>query len=180
MIRSFADHSPTVDAAAFIAPDAQVLGDVVIARDASIWYGCVVRGDVHWIRIGERSNIQDGSILHVETGRSPVRVGADVTVGHRAILHGCTIEDRCLVGMGAIVLNDATIGSGAIVAAGAVVREGTQVPPRTLVAGTPAVVKRELPPEAADEILYAARHYVDLARAHRALGDGRETGGGAE
>lgn len=180
MIRSFEGHVPAVDAAAFIAPDAVILGDVVVARDASVWYGCVVRGDVHWIRIGERTNIQDGSILHVETGRCPVRIGADVTVGHRAVLHGCTIEERCLVGMGAVVLNDVVIGRGAVIAAGSVVREGTRVPAGTLVAGTPAVVKRELSPESNREILYAARHYVDLARAHRALGDGRETGGGAE
>ncbi len=172
MIRAFQGKFPQVAAAAFIAPDAAVIGEVTIERDASVWFQCVLRGDVDWIRIGAGSNIQDGTIVHVEAAQWPTRVGAEVTVGHRAILHGCTVEDRCLIGMGAILLNDVVVCTGSVVAAGSVLLEGTRVPPGSLVAGVPARVKRQLGPETEDEIRRSAAHYVELARLHVAAGSG--------
>jgi carbonic anhydrase/acetyltransferase-like protein (isoleucine patch superfamily) len=170
VIESFAGTRPDSRRAAFVAPDAVVIGNVRLGVDTSIWYGCVLRGDVHWISIGDRTNIQDGSVVHVETGRCPAVIGADVTVGHRAILHGCTVEDRCLIGMGAILLNDAVVESGSVVAAGAVLREGMHVPAGSLVAGVPATIKRRLDDGVIEEILASARDYVELARTHAAIG----------
>ena len=136
---------------------------------SSVWFGSVIRGDVHWIRIGERTNIQDLSVLHVTTETAPLRVGSDVTVGHRAILHGCTVEDGCLIGMGAIVLDGARIGRGSLVAAGSVVSVGFQVPPETLVAGVPAVVKRSLKPDEVQSFIDSARHYTELAQVYQQI-----------
>lgn len=152
--------------AAFVAGSASVVGDVVLGRDASIWYGAVIRGDLKGIRIGERSNIQDGAILHV-TRELGVDMGEDVTVGHGAILHGCTVERECLIGMGAIILDGALIGEGSIVAAGSLVPERRIVPPGSLVMGTPATVVREVRLEERQKIRDMARAYVELARAHK-------------
>lgn len=176
MIRPYGDKVPDVVRAAFIAPGAVVIGDVTLGEDASIWYHTTVRGDINWVRIGRRTNIQDGCIVHVDSGEWPTLVGDEVTVGHGVILHGCTVEDRCLIGMGAILLNGAVIGTGSIVAAGAVVLEGRHVPPRSLVAGIPAKVVRTLDASVEAEFLRSADHYVDLAAAHRALA---EPGSGA-
>ncbi len=151
--------------AAFVAGSASVIGDVVLGRDTSIWYGAVIRGDLKGIRIGERSNIQDGSILHV-TRELGVDVGEDVTVGHGAILHGCTVERECLIGMGAIILDGALIGEGSIVAAGSLVPEGRIVPPGSLAMGTPAKVVRGVRDEERQKIRDMAQAYVELARAH--------------
>ncbi len=136
---------PRVDPEAWIAPGATVLGDIRIARGASVWFGCVLRSDLEgaWIEIGEDTNIQDGTIVHVDIGR-PCRIGARVTVGHRAVLHGATIEDDCLIGMGAVVLSGAVVGRGSIVAAGALVGEGVVIPPGSVAAGLPARVRREI------------------------------------
>jgi len=152
--------------AAFVAGSAAVVGDVVLGRDASIWYGAVIRGDLKGIRIGERSNIQDGAILHV-TCELGVDMGEDVTVGHGAILHGCTVERECLIGMGAIILDGALIGEGSIVAAGSLVPERRIVPPGSLVMGTPATVVREVRLEERQKIRDMARAYVELARVHK-------------
>lgn len=152
--------------AAFLADSASVVGDVVLGRDASIWYGAVIRGDLKGIRIGDRSNIQDGAILHV-TRELGVDIGEDVTVGHGAILHGCTVERECLIGMGAIILDGALIGEGSIVAAGSLVPERRIVPPGSLVMGTPATAVREVRLEERQKIRDMARAYVELARVHK-------------
>ena len=135
--------TPSVDAARFVAPDAVVAGDVELGDDATLWFGVVVRAEGTQVRIGARTNVQDGSVLHADPGQ-PCTVGDDVTIGHRAVVHGCTVEDGALIGMGAVLLNGAVIGAGSIVGAGAVVREGQEVPPHSLVAGVPARVVRDL------------------------------------
>ncbi len=160
-IRSIDGRTPRFGRRVFGAESALVLGDVTLEDDVSLWYNVVVRGDIHWVRIGARSNLQDGVIVHVENGQWPTVLGEEVSVGHGAVLHGCTIGPRCLIGMGAIVLNGAEIGEGSIVAAGAVVREGFVAPPRSLVAGVPAVIKRPVSDEEYDRIAATARHYLE-------------------
>ena len=154
---------PQIDAAAWVAESAVVIGNVQMAAGSSLWPTAVARGDLEQISIGAGSNVQDGAVIHGDPGQ-PVRIGADVTVGHRAVIHGATIEDGCLVGIGAIVLNGVTIGAGALVAAGSVVTK--DVPPGTLVMGMPAAVKRELSPEAIDQQRCHARRYAQLAASH--------------
>jgi carbonic anhydrase/acetyltransferase-like protein (isoleucine patch superfamily) len=164
---SFNGITPQTAGSAFLAPTAVVLGDVVIGRDASVWYGCVLRGDTERIAIGAGTNIQDLTVCHTDTG-FPLVVGKGVTVGHRCVLHGCTIEDDCLIGMGAIVMNGAVIGHGSIVAAGATILEKTVVPPLSLVAGVPGAIKRTLPEASTLEAARtSAQHYLGLAAAHR-------------
>ncbi|HEX5413641.1 MAG TPA: gamma carbonic anhydrase family protein [Terriglobia bacterium] len=143
MMISYKGVFPRVAESAFVAASADIIGEVEIAEDASIWYQVVLRGDIGPIRVGKHTNIQDGSVLHSITG-VPVEVGEWVTVGHRAILHGCTVEDRCLIGMGAIVLNRARVGAGSIVAAGALVLEDTVIPQGSLYVGVPAKLRRKL------------------------------------
>ncbi len=156
---------------AYIAPTATVIGDVELGAGSSVWCGAVVRGDVWRIRVGELSNIQDGCICHVTTGGPELVIGRKVTIGHGAVLHSCTIEDACLVGMGAVILDGAVIGEGSVVAAGAVVLEGTRVPPRSLVAGIPARVKRSVDEETVRSIRERAEEYHALALAYL---EGRE------
>ena len=160
-MRSQERTGPSFGRRVFIAPGAVVTGDVTLGDDVSIWYNAVVRGDIHRIEIGARSNLQDGVIVHVERGQWPVVIGEDVSVGHGAILHGCTIGRQCLIGIGATILNGAEIGEGSIVAAGAVVREGVHVPPGSLVAGVPAVVKRPVTAEERERIRLTAVHYIE-------------------
>lgn len=157
MLRPFRGIFPQVDPTVYIDESAQVIGDVHIGADSSVWMNVVIRGDVNQIRIGRRSNIQDGTIIHVMRDTHATRVGDEVTVGHAAVLHGCTIEDRCLIGMGAMLLNGAVIGSDSIVAAGTLVTEGAQVPPRSLVMGRPGAVRRAL----SDEEVASIRDYAD-------------------
>jgi carbonic anhydrase/acetyltransferase-like protein (isoleucine patch superfamily) len=153
---------PRVPASAFIDASAQVIGDVEIGDESGVWMNAVVRGDVNWIKIGKRSNVQDGTIVHVMTNTHPTTIGDNVTIGHGAVIHGCTIEDQCLIGMGAILLNGAHVGTGSIVAAGTLLVEGMKVPPRSLVMGSPGIVKRPLTgAEVADIQAYADR-YVKL------------------
>ena len=154
---------PQIDAEAWVAESAVVIGNVLMAAGSSLWPTAVARGDLEQIIIGAGSNVQDGAVLHGDPGQ-PVRLGADVTVGHRAVIHGATLEDGCLVGIGAIVLNGVTVGAGALVAAGSVVTKN--VPPGTLVMGAPAAVKRELSPEAIDEQRCHAQRYARLAVSH--------------
>src|SRR5437762_4460508 len=144
MLRPFRSITPKVHPSAYIDESAQVIGDVEIGEESSVWMAAVIRGDVNSIRIGRRTNVQDGTVVHVMKDTHRTEVGSDVTIGHAAVVHGCTIEDRCLIGMGAILLNGAHIGTGSIVAAGSVVVEGMIVPPRSLVMGIPAKVKRLL------------------------------------
>jgi carbonic anhydrase/acetyltransferase-like protein (isoleucine patch superfamily) len=160
MLRSYKGVSPRVDATAYIDESAQVIGDVEIGAESSVWMNAVLRGDVHWIRIGARSNIQDGTIVHVMNSTHPTSVGNDVTVGHAAIVHGCTIGDRVLVGMGAILLNGATVGDDCIVAAGSLLTEESRFPARSLVMGSPAKVKRPLTDAEVGSILEFSERYV--------------------
>src|ERR671915_1982255 len=147
MLRPFRSIFPTVDPSAFVDVSAQVIGDVHIGPESSVWMNVVVRGDVHYIRIGARTNIQDGTIVHVMRNTHPTVIGDDVTIGHGAVVHGCTIEDRCLIGMGAILLNGCRVGTGSIVAAGSLLLEDTVVPPGSMVMGSPAKVRRALTTE---------------------------------
>jgi carbonic anhydrase/acetyltransferase-like protein (isoleucine patch superfamily) len=153
----------------FIAPTAAVMGDVTIGAESSVWYGAVIRGDMAPIVIGSQTNLQDGTIVHVDEG-VPCRIGSRVGVGHRVILHGCTVEDDCLIGMGSVLLNGVHVGAGSVVAAGAVLPEGMQAPPGSLVMGIPARVVRAVDERLARRIAETWSHYVEQARAHR---DGR-------
>lgn len=169
MILGFEEHNPRLSEGVFVAPDALVLGDVALGRDSSVWYGSVVRGDVHYIRIGERTNIQDRCVVHVSTKTHPTVVGDLVTVGHGAILHGCTIGDRTLVGIGAMVLDGTEVGEGSVIAAGSLLPPGKSFPARSLLVGFPAVVKRSVTEEELEWIRHSAEHYVELARRHACL-----------
>ena len=151
---------PRVHPTAFIDDSAQVIGDVEIGEESSVWMGVVIRGDVNRIRIGRRSNVQDGTIVHVMKDTHATTIGDDVTVGHGVMLHGCTIENQCLIGMRATLLNGARVGAGSIVAAGSLLVEGMDVPPRSLVMGSPAKVKRALSEEEVAEIQMYADRYV--------------------
>lgn len=162
----FEDATPSVAPDAWIAPGAVVVGDVELGAGASIWYGCVLRGDVNTIRVGARSNVQDGAVLHVTRDRFETIVGEEVTIGHRAVVHGCRVGDGALIGIGAIVLDGAEVGEGALVGAGAVVTPGKTVPPRSLVIGTPARVVRTLEDAELERQRERALDYVKLARRH--------------
>ena len=162
MIHAVGDAEPAIHESAFVAWNAEVAGDVSIGENASVWFSSVLRADIAAVEIGDGSNIQDGTIIHVDTD-IPCRVGRDVTVGHRAVLHSCTIGDGALIGMGAIVLNGAEIGAASIVGAGALVTQGKKFPPRSLILGSPAKFVRELSEEEVQEILANSRHYVKLA-----------------
>lgn len=155
---------PQIHETAFVAPSADVIGEVSIGSHSSVWFGCVIRGDVYSIEIGERTNIQDGSVLHVTRKKSKLTIGNEVTVGHRACLHGCTIGDRVLVGMGAIVMDDAEIGENCIIGAGSLVPPRMKVPAGSLVVGSPARVKRELTAEELAYLPQSAANYVGDAR----------------
>src|SRR4051794_35363586 len=144
MIRSFDNQTPKIHPTAFIADSAEVIGDVEIGEDASVWFGSVVRGDVNYIRIGDRTNIQDHTVIHVNTGTHPTVLEDEITVGHRVTLHGCYVESGCLVGIGAIVLDGVRIGHNSLIAAGSLITPNTIIPPYSLVMGSPARVKREL------------------------------------
>jgi len=157
---------PQIDPSAYVAPQAVVIGDVRLAARSSVWPTAVLRGDINYIEIGEGSNIQDGSIVHLAEDL-PVRVGKLVTVGHRAILHACTVEDECLIGMGATILDGAVIGKGSIIGAHALVTKGIQIPPGSLVMGTPAKVVRALRPEEIADIRTWADHYIALGPIHK-------------
>lgn len=165
-IYSIDGFTPEVDADAWVAPSADLIGRVRIHPQASVFYGSVLRGDTDWITLGARSNLQDNVSVHCDGG-SPATIGEDVSVGHMAMIHGCTIGDGCLIGMSATILNGAVIGEQSLVAAGSVVLEGTIIPPRSLVAGVPAKVRRELGPEEIDRLRKNAEHYVELSAKHR-------------
>ncbi|MEG3086631.1 gamma carbonic anhydrase family protein [Sphingomonas sp. PB4P5] len=155
---------PTLAPGAWIAPSADLIGDVQLGEDANVWFGAVIRGDNTPMIVGPRSNIQEGAMCHSDPG-APLTIGADCTIGHHAILHGCTIEDRVLIGMGAIVLNRAVIAAGSIVGAGALVTEGKTFPPGSLIVGSPARAVRQLDDTAQAMLLVSAQHYVEKAHA---------------
>lgn len=164
MILPHHGKSPQIHSSTFIAPSADVIGEVEIGKESSLWFQVVVRGDVNWIRIGERTNIQDHSMLHVTRQTCPLQVGDDVTVGHRVLLHGCTIGNRVLVGMGAIVMDQAVIGDDSIVGAGALVTQGKTFPPGSLIVGSPAKLVRPLNDKERAFLKKSAQNYVDDSR----------------
>jgi carbonic anhydrase/acetyltransferase-like protein (isoleucine patch superfamily) len=167
MIRAVGSATPRIGNDVFVAESATVAGDVVIADRASVWYGSVVRAEGQRIEIGEESNVQDLSVIHVTNRRFGTRVGAHVTLGHRVTLHGCTIGDYCLIGIGSIVLDEVEVGSESIIAAGSLVTPGTKIPPRVLALGSPARVKRPLTDGELSHLRESAADYVRLAAFHR-------------
>ncbi len=162
---------PTVHPTTYVDVSAQIIGDVVLGPECSVWMNAVIRGDVNHVRIGAQTNIQDGTIVHVMRGTHPTTLGDSVTVGHGAVIHGCTVESVCLIGMGAIVLNGARIGTESIVAAGSVVLEGAQIPPRSLVMGVPGRVRRGLSDEEVESIHGFADRYVEYRKNYGADGE---------
>jgi carbonic anhydrase/acetyltransferase-like protein (isoleucine patch superfamily) len=168
MLRPYQGISPIVPSSCYVDPSAQVIGDVTLGDRASIWMNAVVRGDVNSIRIGARSNVQDCAVLHGMRNLYPVVVGEMVTIGHNATVHGCILEDAVLVGIGAVILNDARIGEGSIIAAGAVIPEHSTIPPNSLVAGVPGKIRRTLAASDREMILTYARNYLDYTKIYLA------------
>jgi len=166
-VHALGDLAPKLGRGAWIAPSAAVIGDVVVGDDASLWFGVVARGDVYPIRIGARTNVQDNSVVHVTAGKSAATIGDDVTIGHLALIHGCTVGDRCLVGMGSILLDDAVIEEECFVAAGSLVPPRMRVPARSFVRGRPARVIRPVTEAELTQMRDAAAHYVQVARRFR-------------
>jgi carbonic anhydrase/acetyltransferase-like protein (isoleucine patch superfamily) len=162
MIRTFRGRAPRVAAGAYVDPQAVVIGDVAIGEDASIWPCAVLRADYNFIRIGARTSIQDGTVCHIESGEHSLSVGSNVTVGHRVILHGCTIESDCLIGMGSILMNGCKIGSGSIIAAGSLITEGVEIPPGSVVMGAPGKIRRAANDEDRRHIARSAEHYFNF------------------
>ncbi|MFW5967778.1 MAG: gamma carbonic anhydrase family protein [Persicimonas sp.] len=166
-ILPFEGTMPELAEGVYIAPGAKVIGRVRMGSKASVWYNAVIRGDLEPIEIGPRTNVQDNSVIHIESGEFPTIIGADVTIGHKALIHACTIEDNCLIGMGSIILDGATIEENSLIAAGAVVTPGTTIPAGSLAVGTPARVVRQVTDEEIASFGESAAHYVELADRHR-------------
>lgn len=164
VIREFNNIRPRIHETAFVTDDAIVIGDVEIGAEASIWFGSIVRGDVNYIRIGDRTNIQDACVIHVSSNEHATILEDEITVGHRVTLHGCYVETGCLIGIGSIILDGARIGRNSLVAAGCLVTPGTVIPPESLVMGAPAKVKRQLGPEDLEKLSGSWKNYVDLSR----------------
>lgn len=159
--------TPKIHPSVFIAEGARIIGDVEIGKDSSVWFNTVIRGDVHYIRIGERTNIQDNSVIHVTNKKYPTHIGSNVTIGHNAVIHACTIYDYCLIGMGAIILDDAKIGPYSLIAAGALVTMGSVIPEGVLAAGIPAKVIRSLTEDEKHTLMQSAQNYVDYVATYR-------------
>src|SRR5262249_35466665 len=166
ILRRYGDKLPQVGPGAFVADNAVLVGDVIVGARSSIWFGAVLRGDVCHIRIGDETSIQDNSVVHVTHGKNATIVGNRVTVGHSVNLHGCIIRDRCIIGMGSIILDSAEVGERSIVGAGSLVTAGSKIPPGVLAHGSPARPKRDLTPEELTVLDVSAAHYVELARAY--------------
>ena len=167
MIRPFRGKHPQIHPSAYIAESAEIIGDVIIGEESSVWFKAVVRGDVFHIRIGNRTNIQDGTVVHVSNGTHATVLEDEVTVGHNVTLHGCYVERGCLIGMGSIVMDDVRVGAESIVAAGALVSPGTIVPPRSLVIGVPARVKRQLTDEEVTGLAQFWKNYVEYTKQYK-------------
>jgi gamma-carbonic anhydrase len=174
-ILAYRNILPQIATDVFIAPGAWVIGDVVIGERSSIWFNTVVRGDVNFIRIGSETSVQDNSTLHVTAPKFPLHIGNRVVIGHKATVHGCIVEDECLIGMGAIILDGAKIGRGSVIAAGALIPPGCEIPPESLVMGSPAQVKRKTGEADREMIRKSWSHYVELAAEY--LGAGAKQGG---
>ncbi len=159
--------TPKIDPTVFIADGVHIIGDVEIGKDSSVWFNTVIRGDVNFIRIGERTNIQDGTVVHVTNKKFPTHIGSNVTIGHSAVIHACTIEDYSLIGMGAIVLDNATVGKYCLIAAGAVVTMGMNIPEGMLVAGVPGKVIRPLTDDEKKFLAQSAQNYIDYVATYR-------------
>ncbi len=169
MIESFLGVQPVLDESNFIAPNAVVIGDVTLGKDTSVWFGAVVRGDVNWIRLGDYCNVQDQAVVHVTHGTAPTRIGSYVSIAHGAVVHGCTIGDRVLLGIGCVILDHAEVGSDCMVGAGAVVTPRTVIPARSLVMGVPARVVRELTEPEVESIRRNAENYVRYSQIYRGI-----------
>jgi len=174
MIMDYKEYSPNLGKNSWVAPSADLIGEVTVGEDCSIWFGCVIRGDVHYITIGDRTNIQDLSMVHIthykkadRSDGNPTVIGNDVTVGHRVMLHGCTIEDACLIGMSATILDGAVIGKESIVGAGSLVTKNKKFPPRSLIMGSPAKVVRTLNDEEVEELYASATRYVKFKNSYK-------------
>jgi gamma-carbonic anhydrase len=167
MLHPFQGHWPELGQNVFLVDSAEVIGDVSIGRDSSLWFHVVVRGDVNRINIGERTNVQDGSVIHVTHKKHPTIIGDDVTIGHNVTLHGCRVGNRCLIGMGAVIMDGVEIGDDVLIAAGALVTPGTIVPSGTLYAGSPARLKRNLTQEEIDSIALSAQNYLGYVERYR-------------
>ena len=163
MIKKFQNKQPQLGEDVYVSENAMVIGDVTLGDEVNIWFGAVLRGDMHYIKIGNRTNIQDNSVVHVTTRVSPTNIGSGVTVGHGAIIHGCTIEDDCLIGMGAILMDDAIIGAGSLIGAGALIPPNMKIPKNSLVVGSPGKVIRQITEVEREMILERPQEYIDLA-----------------
>lgn len=171
MISGFKDKFPRIRETAFVTQDAIIIGDVEIGEDASIWFGSIVRGDVNYIRIGDNTNIQDGTVIHVSSRTHPTVLEERITVGHRVTLHGCHVESGCLIGIGAILMDGVRVGANSLVGAGSLLTPGTQIPPNSLVIGSPARVKRELTEDELAFLDRSWRNYVELKRIYETADD---------
>ena len=167
MIYDFGNKTPDIDESCFIASSVDIIGDVRIAEDSSVWFGSVLRGDMHYIHVGSRTNIQDNCTVHVTTDLHPTIIGNEVTIGHNVIVHGCEIKDRCLIGMGAIIMDGAVIGEGSLIAAGALISPGSIIPPNSLVVGLPGKVVRQTTELENAEIIERAQHYIDFSNKYK-------------
>lgn len=167
IVRPFDGRAPVLGKGVYLADTAVVIGDVVLGDESSLWFSAIARGDVGSIRIGKRTNVQDLTMIHVTGGAADTEIGDEVTIGHRAVLHGCRVGDGCLIGIGAILLDHCVIGEGSVVGAGALVTPNTRVPPRSLVLGTPARVVRPARDDEARMGIEGAARYVELAKRHR-------------
>lgn len=168
MLIDYLGKKPKLHKTVFVSEGVQIVGDVTIGKDSSIWFNSVIRGDVNFVRIGERTNVQDNSVIHVTYEKFPTIIASNVTIGHAAIIHGCTIDDFCLIGMGAILLDGSRIGEHSLVAAGSLVKEGFSVPAGSLAAGVPARIVRKLKESEIERLEESAQHYVDYAANYRA------------
>ncbi|MEW5798791.1 MAG: gamma carbonic anhydrase family protein [Bacteroidota bacterium] len=166
-ILSYRGITPKIHHSVFVADGVHIIGDVEIGKDSSVWFNSVIRGDVNYIRIGERTNIQDNTVIHVTNKKFPTNIGSNVTIGHNAVIHACTINDYCLIGMGAIILDDAKVGPYSLIAAGAVVTMGSVIPEGMLAAGVPAKVIRPLTEEERQSLVQSAQNYIDYVATYR-------------
>lgn len=167
MIKPFRDKIPVIPNSCYLSESVDLIGDIVLGEEVNIWFGTVIRGDMNYIRIGARTNIQDNCTVHVTTETAPTVIGGGVTVGHNAIIHGCIIEDNCLIGMGSIIMDNAVIGEGSLIGAGAVIPPNMKIPPRSLVVGLPAKVVRAVNDDEYVDILDRAQHYIDFAAEYK-------------